>query len=334
MKHIECAGGILQGLNDLFKTLFSGLDKLIKVDVDVKKSEEQKDGTLLMQIDIKNADKDILLVKAVPKDEDKTTYDVHLSERNGDRNNLLKNIKAEDLDDEISKIINTWYGEVDSETHQMKVENSSILLSMKRMSDGNLQLSRVQCASEDIPLLADAITTIATDGEFMDSVPTEDTVYELVPSEDAYNINPIDDCSCYCDDYNPFTVCIQYAKKLYEDVATIKWNAKGDICKIECMCNEFYYNLRDQIDALALYSCEEYGYAPDMRSCTLDIPGLDVAEGFCLDCAKEIICHDVQEYLDCLNMMYCNLPHHLQGTIDCWIRDFKESLLRIDRMTM
>ena len=88
------------------------------------------------------------------------------------------------------------------------------------------------------------------------------------------------------------------------------------------------------MDALALYSCEEYGYAPDMRSCILDIPGLDVAEGFCLDCAKEIICHDVQEYLDCLNMMYCNLPHHLQGTIDCWIRDFKESLLRIDRMTM
>ena len=69
MKHIECAGEILQGLNDLFKTLFSGLDKLIKVDVDVKKSEEQQDGTLLMQIDIKNADKDILLVKAVPKDE-------------------------------------------------------------------------------------------------------------------------------------------------------------------------------------------------------------------------------------------------------------------------
>ena len=34
MKHIECAGGILQGLNDLFKTLFGGLDKLIKVDVD------------------------------------------------------------------------------------------------------------------------------------------------------------------------------------------------------------------------------------------------------------------------------------------------------------
>ena len=82
MKHIECAGGILQGLNDLFKMLFSGLDKLIKVDVDVKKSEEQQDGTLLMQIDIKNADKDILLVKAVPKDENKTTYDVYLSERN------------------------------------------------------------------------------------------------------------------------------------------------------------------------------------------------------------------------------------------------------------
>lgn len=331
-------------IKKLSNALFDGFNKLFEVgmEIDEIKKEKDDDGSDVLYCKIKTGNDRILKVKMTRLKDNR--WDMLVQSADGKKKEV-QNITPEKADDELTKIIDDWYGESyeglddtedlfegdsdkqdDVETHKAEA-SSKIRLAFRSVkgSDANeVMLTGVMCSIQTAQQAAEAIDTLLADDEFVAAVPEEETVYELAPLDDTFELTELDteedDCDCTC---NCYEILMALCKKTIDDMCTIKWNLKPCDNSLICLLSDQKWSLECMIDELAGLSVEAYGYAPDSKSlyCTENI--IDTQNGICAECATDTIKQDIYDIINTLEMFYVNLPSDIQYLFDTWTRNLR-----------
>lgn len=343
MSAIFCGigGDIIKKLSN---ALFDGFNKLFEVgmEIDEIKKEKDDDGSDVLYCKIKTGNDRILKVKMTRLKDNR--WDMLVQSADGKKKEV-QNITPEKADDELTKIIDDWYGESyeglddtedlfegdsdkqdDVETHKAEASSKIRLAfkSVKGSKSTEVQLTGVMCSLQTVKQAAEAIETLLADDEFVESVPEDEAVYELAPLDDTFELTELDteedDCDCTC---NCYEILMALCKKTIDDMCTIKWNLKPCDNSLICLLSDQKWSLECMIDELAGLSVEAYGYAPDAKSlyCTESI--IDTQNGICAECATDTIKQDIYDIINTLEMFYVNLPSDIQYLFDTWTRNLR-----------
>ena len=343
MSAIFCGigGDIIKKLSN---ALFDGFNKLFEVgmEIDEIKKEKDDDGSDVLYCKIKTGNDRILKVKMTRLKDNR--WDMLVQSADGKKKEV-QNITPEKADDELTKIIDDWYGESyeglddtedlfegdsdkqdDVETHKAEA-SSKIRLAFKSVRGSNsneVMLTGVMCSIQTAQQAAEAIDTLLADDEFAASVPEEETVYELDPLDDTFELTELnpetDECDCTC---NCYEILMALCRKTIDDMSTIKWNLKPCDNNLICLLSDQKWSLECMIDELAGLSVEAYGYAPDAKSLYCTDNYLDTQNGICAECATNTIKQDIYDIINSLEMFYVNLPSDIQYLFDTWTRNLR-----------
>ena len=293
-------------IKKLSNALFDGFNKLFEVgmEIDEIKKEKDDDGSDVLYCKIKTGNDRILKVKMTRLKDNR--WDMLVQSADGKKKEV-QNITPEKADDELTKIIDDWYGE-----------------SYEGLDDTEDLFEGDSDKQDDVETHKAAIDTLLADDEFVAAVPEEETVYELAPLDDTFELTELDteedDCDCTC---NCYEILMALCKKTIDDMCTIKWNLKPCDNSLICLLSDQKWSLECMIDELAGLSVEAYGYAPDSKSlyCTENI--IDTQNGICAECATDTIKQDIYDIINTLEMFYVNLPSDIQYLFDTWTRNLR-----------
>lgn len=343
MSAIFCGigGDIIKKLSN---ALFDGFNKLFEVgmEIDEIKKEKDDDGSDVLYCKIKTGNDRILKVKMTRLKDNR--WDMLVQSADGKKKEV-QNITPEKADDELTKIIDDWYGESyeglddtedlfegdsdkqdDVETHKAEASSKIRLafISVKGSISTDVVLTGVMCSIQTAKKAAEAVETLLADDEFVASVPEEEAVYELAPLDDTFELTELDpaedDCECTC---NCYEILMALCKKTIDDMNTIKWNLRPVDDNLICLLQDRKWILESMIDQLAGLSVEAYGYAPDAKSLCCTDSYMDTQNGICKECAMDTVKSDINDIINSLEMFYCNLPSDIQYLFDTWTRDLR-----------
>ena len=344
MSAIFCGigGDIIKKLSNV---LFDGFNKLFEVgmEIDEIKKEKDDDGSDVLYCTIKTGGDHILKVKMTRLKDDRWDMLVQGKDAKGAmKKEEIQNITPDKADDKLVDIIEKWFpgetyegvddtedlfdGEEDVETHKAEASSKIRLAfkSVKGSTSTEVQLTGVMCSLQTVRQAAEAVETLLSDDEFVESVPEEEAVYELAPLDDTFELTELnpeeDDCDCTC---NCYEILMALCKKTIDDMNTIKWNLRPVDDNLICLLQDRKWVLESMIDQLAGLSVEAYGYAPDAKSLCCTDNYMDTQNGICKECAMDTVKSDINDIINSLEMFYCNLPSDIQYLFDTWTRDLR-----------
>lgn len=328
-------GALIQKLSDM---LFKGFNKLFEsgLEIDEIKTEKDDDQRDTLMCTIKTGGNKRLKVKMTRLKDDR--WDMIVQGEDGNKASR-ENIRPSEADDILTELMDKWYGEsyegIDDdedlfeEEHKKSSvgESSKIRFGFKSVTSGtslSLKLTKVECSVDNYRDAASALSTLMSDEDFIESVPSEETFYEVETTPDEVDVTEIpvydgpiyDGCDCNC-----FVIIMSACYDTLCDMTTLKWNST--CCSKNSIFLEEDWVLRGMMDALAGLCVETYGCAPDMKLLHSDRDQLDTHNGFGEEQCYDIISEDVQNIIDALQLFYQNVPSDIQFLFDQWTRDLK-----------
>lgn len=341
MSAIFCGigGDIIKKLSN---ALFDGFNKLFEVgmEIDEIKKEKDDDGSDVLYCTIKTGGDHIVKVKMTRLKDDRWDMLCQAEVDGTMKKKEIQNITPDKADDELTKLIDDWFDgetyegiddtedlfEGDKQTHKAEA-SSKIRLAFKSVKGSNsneVMLTGVMCSIQTAQQAAEAVETLLADDEFVESVPEEETVYELAPLDDTFELTELnpeeDDCDCTC---NCYEILMALCKKTIDDMCTIKWNLRPVDKDLICLLSDRKWILESMIEELAGLSVEAYGYAPDAKSLCCTDQYVDTTNGICKECAMDTVKSDINDIINSLEMFYVNMPSDIQYLFDSWTRDLR-----------
>lgn len=342
MSAIFCGigGDIIKKLSN---ALFDGFNKLFEIgmEIDEIKKEKDDDGSDVLYCTIRTGGDHLVKVKMTRLKDDRWDMLCQAEVDGIMKKKEIQNITPDKADDELTKLIDDWFDgetyegiddtedlfdEDGKQTHKAEA-SSKIRLAFRSVKGSNaneVMLTGVMCSIQTAQQAAEAIDTLLADDEFVAAVPEEETVYELAPLDDTFELTELDtetdDCDCTC---NSYEILMALCKKTIDDMSTIKWNLKPCDNNLICLLSDQKWPLECMIDELAGLSVETYGYAPDAKSLYCTDNYLDTQNGICSECATDIIKQDIYDIINTLEMFYVNLPSDIQYLFDTWTRNLR-----------
>lgn len=335
MSAIFCGvgGNIIKKLSDV---LFNGFNKLFEMgmEIDDIRKEQDEDGSDTLYVQIKTGGDHTLRVKMTRLKDNR--WDM-LVQGEDNKKKEIQNITPDKADDVLTDLIDQWYGESyegldDTEdlfkNEHKDVKESSIIrfrFSPIRGSE-DVALTSVQCSIQTAKQAAEAFDALMSDTDFIESIPENDVVYDIIPQDDSFeieeNLGQNIECSCNC-----FAILMAVCNNTLCDMNTIRWNLHVRYTdQIRCLIGDREWTLRSMMDQLAGLSVEFYNQAPDAKSLQYDTSLIDTSCPICEDEAIQIIKNDIQEIIDNLEMYRCNVSPDVQLLFDTWTRDLKQYL--------
>lgn len=342
MSAIFCGigGDIIKKLSSV---LFDGFNKLFEVgmEIDEIRKEKDDDGSDVLYCTIKTGGDHTIKIKMTRLKDDRWDMLCQSQVDGATKKEEIQNITPDKADDKLVDLIEKWFpGETyegiddtedlfegeDVETHKAEA-SSKIRLAFKSVKGSNsneVMLTGVMCSIQTAQQAAEAIDTLLADDEFVESVPEEETVYELAPLDDTFELTELnpetDECDCTC---NCYEILMALCKKTIDDMCTIKWNLKPCDNNLICLLSDQKWSLECMIDELAGLSVERYGYAPDAKSLYCTDNYIDTQNGICAECATDTIKQDIYDIINSLEMFYVNEPSDIQYLFDTWTRNLR-----------
>ena len=341
MSAIFCGigGDIIKKLSN---ALFDGFNKLFEVgmEIDEIKKEKDDDGSDVLYCTIKTGGDHIVKVKMTRLKDDRWDMLCQAEVDGTMKKKEIQNITPDKADDELTKLIDDWFDgetyegiddtedlfEGDKQTHKAEA-SSKIRLAFKSVKGSNsneVMLTGVMCSIQTAQQAAEAVETLLADDEFVESVPEEETVYELAPLDDTFELTELnpeeDDCDCTC---NCYEILMALCKKTIDDMCTIKWNLRPVDKDLICLFSDRKWIIESMIEELAGLSVEAYGYAPDAKSLCCTDQYVDTTNGICKECAMDTVKSDINDIINSLEMFYVNMPSDIQYLFDSWTRDLR-----------
>lgn len=341
MSAIFCGigGDIIKKLSN---ALFDGFNKLFEIgmEIDEIKKEKDDDGSDVLYCTIRTGGDHLVKVKMTRLKDDRWDMLCQAEVDGIMKKKEIQNITPDKADDELTKLIDDWFdGETyegiddtedlfkgEKQTHKAEA-SSKIRLAFKSVKGSNsneVMLTGVMCSIQTAQQAAEAVETLLADDEFIESVPEEETVYELAPLDDTFELTELDpasddaDCTCNC-----YEILMALCKKAIDDMCTIKWNLRPVDNNLICLLSDRKWILESMIEQLAGLSVEAYGYAPDAKSLCCTDQYIDTTSGICVDCAVDTVKQDMYDIINSLEMFYVNMPSDIQYLFDSWTRDLR-----------
>lgn len=180
-----------------------------------------------------------------------------------------------------------------------------------------VRLTAVECSDSPSTALM-VIDNVLDDEEFIESLPEDKVVsYDIQDENDDIAIVELAEEFEVADSYEACRVC---ATKLLDILQTIHVNAKGkEFDRLHRNTESLFYDIRYHIDTLAEWSVQHFGSAKSCNQIARMYEFNVSQEGYTFDDALPVLRYAIQEYIDCLQLYYCNMSNTAQTTVDNWI---------------
>lgn len=212
--------------------------------------------------------------------------------------------------------------DVQDEVEKSKVNSSTNIRATFRKiqcgKDTQVDLTNVMCYESPSTALM-VINDVLSDDDFVDSLPVnEDCTFELTDNGDECELCEVDEIQH--EEFDSYEICRVAASKLFDILHTIHVNAKDkQFEQLHTTTGTMIYDIQYQIDTLAEWSVQYFGFAKSWKEIG-DMYQFNVnPQGYTYDEALPIMIEAINEYMDCLNLYYCNMSKVAQTTVDNWL---------------
>ena len=261
-------------------------------------------------------------VKALKSAGRSNLYDYYIVGDNGSKKKFTHRPDS-DLDNVVSEFLESFYdepdsadideGDYDSETAKMMDIDDNGFESANSSKKIQISLSKVQSSSEVVlgPIYCnydefevyEDLENVLDSEEFIDDLSEDPQMFEIIPSEDEYTIEPIDSIE-------PMNFASQVIRAQFITLMQLystKWNS-------DCLLDEnplsFISTIRWQLDW--------------MISSQLAALNVDIAEILKSITSEEIepdgdVSNIVENYCMVLDLYYPNFSHEVQSLLDEWL---------------
>lgn len=214
--------------------------------------------------------------------------------------------------------------DVQDEVAKGKVNSSTNIRATFRKiqcgKDTQVDLTNVMCYDSPATALM-VINDVLSDDEFVESLPIdEDCTFELTDNGEECELCEIEKDAH--EEFDSYELCRVCASKLLDILHTIHLNAKGkQFERLHQTTDSMLFDIRYQIDTLAEWSVQYFGFAKSWKEIG-DMYNFNVnPQGYTYDEALPIMIDAMNEYMDCLNLYYCNMSKVAQTTVDNWLEN-------------
>ena len=266
-----------------------------------------------------------------------------ITDKNGERKNSKeyhmkmdfeghkKDLGVHEIDD-MFKVVNKEFKavtgkdlkDVQDEVEKGKVNSSTNIRATFRKiqcgKDTQVDLTNVMCYDSPATALM-VINDVLSDDEFVESLPmNEDCTFELTDNCDECELCEVEKDTH--EEFDSYELCRVCASKLLDILHTIHLNAKGkQFERLHQTTDSMLFDIRYQIDTLAEWSVQYFGFAKSWKEIS-DMYNFNVnPQGYTYDEALPIMIDAMNEYMDCLNLYYCNMSKVAQTTVDNWLEN-------------
>lgn len=316
-------GDIIRKFSDL---LFKGLDKLMEIGLkvdDIEDGEDSDTGTSYTTFKIHTGGGHVLEVRADKLSNNK--YTVVIQETDGKHRTYKKEkIDESKLDDLFTDIIDEWYGE---SYEGMEDVMDSIQISMHKSLHSSqkypkLAISKVNCSTGTAGIAAKAISELCADSDFIDSLDTQDSTYEIVPTESEINVieleGDIDNVGC-----NYLEIIMSYIMNLLDDLYTVRWNIDTNQSSLCAVVEDIRWTCVNNLNLLASLCIECNGYVSDCKTLHCQDSIIDTKHMITSEEGSDLLIEDIDELLSVIEMFKCNMEDDIQQVMNTFIRDYK-----------
>lgn len=311
--------GVLDKLVDMVKSISSllgkGLDYLYKIGIEMDKPTQNEDGSIEFDAKSPMGNEFHVICKPAGK---KDYFDLEFT-ADGETAEKVKNIKGDRIHEVIKKVAKEWWGE---DVEVTKASNS-IQVGLRKVTAGEdveVQMTAINCDT-DIPTAVMLIDTVLNNDEFVDTIPEEETFYEIADDGDDVDLTNMEEFEITT---NAAETMLAEAINLKDDLQYIHWNARGrQFNNIHEYLNGPIYAVSEQIDYLAEACVEFYGHCPHSGAMQKREP-LNKPEGYSNQEGFQLVRDLMHLYIDCLELFYCNFESDFQSILDDWIRYWKK----------
>lgn len=318
--------GLLSSIADIIKSISSiiakGLDYLYKIGIETEDVEKTPEGGLKFKVKTPQDNKFDVNCKPTSR---KGYFDMEFKSDDGD-SFTEKNVKEADIQKVILKVIKDWWGESAMKDSTITEASNTIRVGLKKVAatDGSeIHMTSIMCGT-DFKVASDMVDAILNDDEFVAEIPEEATLYDLVDDGDNIDVEVVADPDDGYVNIAPAVAMLAAAINLKDDLQCIHWNAKGkQFNNIHEYLNGAIDALSEQIDYIAESCVEFYGWCPHSGDLPKTEP-LQAFEGFSNTEGFAIVRDKIHEFVDCLELMYCNFESDYQSIMDDWIRYWKK----------
>lgn len=198
----------------------------------------------------------------------------------------------------------------------------------------NLRLHKIVGSKEDTVMLTgikanfnDAYTAnlmldnVLNDELFVDQLTEEPTVFEIVDTNDEYEISSVDD---YVDDFacSGFRSILCAALKFNMDMQILYWKVWGND-KLASITNDMLYVAQDCVKKYGMWVIEFKGEITTEMLSSSCIKSFELSDEY-YDVIDTALKNSISEFVDTLNFEYPNFSHDIQNELDYTIRRLTE----------
>lgn len=330
MKDVKSASGLLGNSSSLLKQIsnvvFNAFGHLVDLGLRVDDMAKQDDGSFILQV--KTNKNHILKMKIIPVGDKK--FDVAFKRKDG-KTIVRKKVPDEDVDDAVLDAIREIYGpeempEGDFITTNDEDVESTVKISVKKSISASdeigIDVLSITQVSDPIKAYQD-LGIIFSNGEFVDSIPKEETCYGIQDNGECLDVCPVEMTK---DTYGCIRHLIQLAYTVRFQMQYISWTS-GKMCdsNIRSAVDGLRWMIDDQIQQLGELSVELHGCVdnPKLILCF----GADETStdgGCCIDINS--LTHCIDSYICALELYSCMFSQDVIEQFMQWIRHWKKEL--------
>lgn len=321
------SGKVLDAIKSVLNLIDKGLESLINLGMDVKDRKEQEDGSILYTIYAGNDDSIVFYVK-VSESPNSSKVTVECTDKKRHKNDKYENVDPNKVDKVIQKFCEKSYG-VDAFAVEEGVKSSiKFQVGLQRVASSkhdDIQMTSIYCNSGvgRYKSIMSSIDSMLDDVEFVDSLPEDEPiVFDVVDNGEDILVEEADECKAV---ENPYILALAAAYSLLNVCTAVHWNSIGqNFADIHGMSDNFIYAIRSQIDSLGEMCVEHCSSIPSPFTIIADGCPSDIQTdtGFTLDLGVVTLQNAIEEYVACLEVIYCSVPHDVGLVLDNWIRDW------------
>ena len=320
------SGIITDAVTNMFMMLSNSVDRLFDalsaVDLDISEEKETVDeeGQPNGRMFTVSSDQHQIHVKILNSAGRENLYDMYIV---GDNNKHTKypHIRPDQMDDKITEFLDENYGETfeeyeetnndvdieDGEFEDVDIEDASsskkLQVSLSKIqSSSEIILGPVYCNYGEFEVYEDLENVLDSD-EFTNSLTEEPQMFEIVPSEDEYEIVEIDEIAPM--DYASAIIRAQIIAIM--QLMSCKWNSDVDLDENPMSALN---TIRWQLDWLIT-----------SKLCALNVNVLEILQSIQPEEMEPRgdVSDIVENYALVLDLYYSNFPHEIQKLLDEWL---------------
>lgn len=317
-------------INALFKGLGNALARLEEIGLEKKKEEDiEEDNIKGKYLMYETADGNVLELKLFAVEEHPNTYLVRIRHDEGEaiEEFVEKNKITKFVTDYAHKYglgtveegidVNDNVGMEDDELF----ESTKIAVTLQRVSAGKedtINLCAIN-AGTDVIKAMNILDQVLSDDTFVATITEEPKSFEIVDTEDAYDVENTDTV----DTSKTFEEMLRACVECYHNLECIHWAAKGKQFKeIHSLTESLLWDIRYNSDTIAEWCVEFTKEVPNVLS--YQYTPLEGCDGFDFDSAVAAAKCQIDNYVKVLECYYVNVDHDVQSVMDNWIRDLKK----------